>query len=102
MIRDLNDQREHALELAELLKPLGKKAYVNLIPYNPVEEHGFQRSLEDNMRDFFDVLMKNKVNCIRRREMGTDIEGACGQLRSIQMKQNKEISLAKTDKSTNN
>ena len=91
MIREVNDQREHALELAELLTPLGKKAYVNLIPYNPVEEHGFQRSLEDNMREFFDVLMKNKVNCIRRREMGTDIEGACGQLRSVQMKQNKDI-----------
>ena len=91
MIREVNDQREHALELAELLTPLGKKAYVNLIPYNSVEEHGFQRSLEDNMREFFDVLMKNKVNCIRRREMGTDIEGACGQLRSVQMKQNKDI-----------
>lgn len=85
MIRDLNDQPEHALALAELLNPLGKKAYVNLIPYNPVAEHGFQRSLDEDMRAFFDILMKHRVNCIRRREMGTDIEGACGQLRSQHM-----------------
>ena len=86
MIHELNDQAEHALELAELLKPLGKKATVNLIPYNSVEEHGYQRSTDEAMRNFFDILMKNKVNCIRRREMGTDIEGACGQLRSIHLK----------------
>lgn len=86
MIRGLNDQPEHALALAELLNPLGKKAYVNLIPYNPVAEHGFRRSQDEDMRTFFDILMKHRVNCIRRREMGTDIEGACGQLRSQQIK----------------
>lgn len=85
LIKDLNDRPEHADELAKLLSPLGKKAYVNLIPCNPVPEQGFARSSEEAIREFFDRLMKNGVNCIRRREMGTDIEGACGQLRSQHM-----------------
>lgn len=85
LIKDLNDRPEHAEELARLLKPLGKKAYVNLIPCNPVPEQGFARSSEEAIHEFFDRLMKNGVNCIRRRELGTDIEGACGQLRSQHM-----------------
>lgn len=82
MIRDVNDQPEHALELAELLSPMGKKAYVNLIPYNPVEEKSFQRSEQASISRFFDLLMQNGVTCIIRRELGTEIDGACGQLRS--------------------
>lgn len=82
MIRGINDQPDHALELAKLLSPMGKKAYVNLIPYNPVEENSFQRSERDSISLFFDLLMKNGVTCIIRRELGTEIDGACGQLRS--------------------
>lgn len=82
MIRDLNDQPEHALELARLLQPLGKKAYVNLIPYNPVAENPYRRSERTSISRFFDLLMQEGVTCIIRRELGSEIEGACGQLRS--------------------
>lgn len=86
LIRGINDKPEHALELAELIRPLGKKGYVNLIPYNPVQEKEFERSDSEDISRFFDLLMQSGVNCIRRKEMGGDIEGACGQLRSQQLK----------------
>lgn len=85
MIKDVNDQPSHALKLAELLKPYGKKAYVNLIPYNPVDESSFQRSDRETISRFFDLLMQQGITCIIRRELGTEIEGACGQLRSRHM-----------------
>lgn len=86
MIEDVNDQLEHAQELSELLQPIRKLAYVNLIPYNPVSENPYERSPQANIAAFFDVLMQNNINCVVRREHGTDIEAACGQLRSQYMK----------------
>lgn len=82
MIDGVNDTPEHAKRLAKLLKPILKLSYVNLIPYNPVAENPFQRSTPENIAKFFDLLMQNKVNCVVRREHGTEIDAACGQLRS--------------------
>ncbi|MGF3067190.1 23S rRNA (adenine(2503)-C(2))-methyltransferase RlmN [Facklamia sp. P13055] len=96
MIDGVNDTPQHAKELANLLKPMLKLAYVNLIPYNPVAENSFRRSKAENIAQFFDILMKNKVNCVVRKEHGTEIEAACGQLRSQYERQRR----AKTAKKT--
>lgn len=87
LLRDVNDRPEHALELAELLRDRSSLVIVNLIPYNPVDEHSqYQRSEQDAIRAFYDVLKKQNISCSVRLEHGTDIDAACGQLRSKQMK----------------
>ena len=78
LLKDVNDKMEHADELARLIK--GTLAYVNLIPYNPVNENGYQRS--NNVHAFLDRLTKNGVTATIRKEFGTDIDAACGQLRA--------------------
>ncbi|KMK78084.1 23S rRNA (adenine(2503)-C(2))-methyltransferase RlmN [Alkalihalobacillus pseudalcaliphilus] len=92
LLQGVNDQKEHALELAELIGSSRRKlTYVNLIPYNPVDEHGqYQRSTNDDIRVFFDTLKKKGINCGVRLEHGTDIDAACGQLRSKQIKKDKQ------------
>lgn len=88
MLSEVNDQPFHAQQLADLLKDKKKLAYVNLIPYNPVSEHDqYSRSDKNTVLRFYDVLKKNGINCVIRKEHGTDIDAACGQLRSKQMKQ---------------
>lgn len=83
MLSGVNDQPKHARELAELLKNKKKLAYVNLIPYNPVSEHDqYSRSSKATVLAFYDILKKNGINCVIRQEHGTDIDAACGQLRS--------------------
>lgn len=85
LLRDVNDSREHALELAELIGGRGGQVNVNLIPYNPVDEHSqYQRSSREAVSAFFDTLKKKGLNCSVRLEHGTDIDAACGQLRSKQ------------------
>lgn len=87
MLSQVNDRPEHAQQLAELLKDKKKLTYVNLIPYNPVSEHDqYSRSSKADVLAFYTVLKKNGVNCVIRKEHGTDIDAACGQLRSKQMK----------------
>ncbi|SEN54287.1 23S rRNA (adenine(2503)-C(2))-methyltransferase RlmN [Paenibacillus sp. OV219] len=87
LLRDVNDQKEHALELAELIGDRRQQVNVNLIPYNPVDEHSqYQRSEQDSIRDFYDILKKQDVSVSVRLEHGTDIDAACGQLRSKQIK----------------
>ncbi|MHC5372454.1 dual-specificity RNA methyltransferase RlmN [Enterococcus sp. LJL120] len=87
MLNNVNDRPEHAQQLADLLKDKKKLAYVNLIPYNPVSEHDqYSRSEKADVLKFYDVLKKNGVNCVIRKEHGTDIDAACGQLRSKQLK----------------
>ncbi len=78
LLKDVNDKMEHADELSRLIK--GTLAYVNLIPYNPVNENGYQRS--NNVHAFLDRLTKNGVTATIRKEFGTDIDAACGQLRA--------------------
>ena len=93
LLRDVNDQREHAAELAELLSSRKSMVSVNLIPYNPVDEHSqYQRSTEESILGFYDTLKKNNINSTVRMEHGTDIDAACGQLRSKQMKNAAEAS----------
>ncbi|MFD1139103.1 23S rRNA (adenine(2503)-C(2))-methyltransferase RlmN [Paenibacillus urinalis] len=87
LLKDVNDQPEHALELAELLKHRRNLAIVNLIPYNPVDEHSqYQRSEKDSITSFYDTLKKQNISVSVRLEHGTDIDAACGQLRSKQIK----------------
>ncbi len=82
LIKDFNDQIKQAKELVNLIKPLGKNAYVNLIPYNPVFEVEFERSLDKDIDAFFEYLTQNNIRCVIRKEHGGEIEAACGQLRS--------------------
>ncbi len=80
LLKGVNDKEEHAKELADLIK--GTLAYVNLIPYNPVDENSFERSDEKSVRAFFNKLHKLGVNSTIRKEFGNDIDAACGQLRA--------------------
>lgn len=80
LLKDVNDSKENALELVKLIK--GTLAYVNLIPFNPVDELKYQRSDSKRVHQFLDVLMKNNVTATIRKEFGTDIDAACGQLRA--------------------
>lgn len=59
-----------------------KHANVNLIPANPVPEKGFTRPTKKAVEAFLQVLQKNKISATIRREMGKDIDAACGQLRA--------------------
>ncbi len=79
LIEGVNDAREDAAKLAELAKPLG--CHINLIPVNPVRERIYAPSGRDKALKFKNMLEKNKINVTIRREMGRDIDGACGQLR---------------------
>lgn len=91
MLNKVNDGVEQAQELADLTKRIRKLSYVNLIPYNPVSEHDqYSRSPKERVAAFYDILKKNGVNCVVRQEHGTDIDAACGQLRSNTMKKDRQ------------
>ena len=79
LLRGVNDQKEHVTQLAKLLR--GLNAYVNLIPYNAVDENGFQGVDHEQAMVFYDALMKQGIRCTIRKEHGADIDAACGQLR---------------------
>ena len=79
LISGVNDSREDAEELAELIG--GRNCHVNLIPVNPVKERDFASSSPQKALAFKNKLEKNGINVTIRREMGRDIDGACGQLR---------------------
>jgi 23S rRNA (adenine2503-C2)-methyltransferase len=74
-----NSSEKDAAELADLLR--GMQCHVNLIPLNPVPERGMKGVDEETVARFMKVLEKKHISVTRRREMGDDIEGACGQLR---------------------
>ena len=98
MLNEVNDGVEQALELAELLKNIKKLSYVNLIPYNPVSEHDqYSRSPKERVMVFYDTLKKKGVNCVVRQEHGTDIDAACGQLRSNTMKRDRQKAVAEVN-----
>lgn len=80
LIKDMNDRKEDAHQLANLLKRL--LCHVNLIPINPVEETGHGRPTKDQIEEFLKILQKAGIETTLREERGTDIEAACGQLRS--------------------
>lgn len=85
LLRGVNDQKQHVNQLAKLLK--GIHAYVNLIPYNAVDEHGYQGVSYTQAMVFYDALMKQGVRCTIRKEHGADIDAACGQLRVKHLRQ---------------
>lgn len=85
LIDGVNDSLSEAKALVALVKDM--LAFVNLIPYNPVDEHGFKRSKQSSQRAFFDYLMQNGVNTTLRKEFGSDIDAACGQLRAKKEKE---------------
>lgn len=80
MLKNVNDTEECAKELCELLK--GMNCYVNLIPYNETSHFEFQKSDQKQVMKFYDTLKKNKINVTVRREFGSKVMAACGQLRS--------------------
>lgn len=75
----VNAEEKHAKELADLLK--GMQCHVNLIPLNAVAERDMRGVTEDKVQRFLKVLSDRNISATRRREMGDDIDGACGQLR---------------------
>lgn len=80
LLEGINDMEECALELARLLR--GLNCYVNLIPYNATNNLKFKRSNTIQIMRFYDILKKNRINVTIRREFGSKISAACGQLRS--------------------
>ena len=79
MIAGVNDSKEHAEELCRLIK--GIQCHVNLIPMNDIPDSPFGRSTEEDMDVFKWILTKKGVEVTVRRELGRDINAACGQLR---------------------
>jgi 23S rRNA (adenine2503-C2)-methyltransferase len=79
LLRDVNDQPEHAIELADLAQKF--RANVNLIRYNEVSGLPFKRPMTDNVREFQAVLRARHINAHIRASRGRDIAAACGQLR---------------------
>lgn len=85
LVGGVNDTKEDAEELSALVKPLN--CHVNLIPVNPIKERDFVSSAPEAVLRFKNKLEKNRVNATVRREMGRDIDGACGQLRRRHMEE---------------
>ncbi len=79
LIRGVNDTETDAEGLIKLAGGVG--AHVNLIPVNPVTERGYKESTREAVMAFKNKLEKKRINVTIRREMGRDIDGACGQLR---------------------
>lgn len=79
LLKGVNDEVEHANELSDLIR--GINCYVNLIPYNPVNEFNYQKTDQRRADKFYQQLIKRGINATLRKEMGQDIDAACGQLR---------------------
>ena len=80
LLQGINDYKECAESLAKLVS--GMNCYINLIPYNETENIGYKRSKEETIREFYDILKKNHTSVTKRKEFGSKISAACGQLRS--------------------
>ncbi len=88
LVKGVNDSTACAKELSMRLK--GKNCHVNLIPVNPIKERDFEKSRNESIQNFKNILEKNRINCTIRREMGSDINAACGQLRRSHVEQSKK------------
>ncbi|MBQ9119117.1 MAG: 23S rRNA (adenine(2503)-C(2))-methyltransferase RlmN [Lachnospiraceae bacterium] len=88
LVAGVNDSKEQAEELSALVR--GKNCLINLIPVNEVKEREFKRSCSENIQNFKNILEKNRINVTIRREMGSDINAACGQLRKSYTDRKKE------------
>ena len=80
LLKDINDSLECALELVKLVKDIN--CYINLIPYNETKINDFKRTNTIQIMRFYDILKKNNINVTIRKEFGSKISAACGQLRS--------------------
>jgi len=78
LIKDINDSKECATELARLMKK--RRAYVNLLVYNPHEFCDFEKPSKEAVMRFKKILENHGVKCAIRKSLGDDISGACGQL----------------------
>ena len=78
MLKGVNDQPEHAMQLIKLLKNVPAK--VNLIPFNPFPHTQYERSSQATINSFRDQLVEKGINTITRKTRGDDIDAACGQL----------------------
>ena len=83
LLKDVNDSIACAHELATLLR--GMNVYVNLIPYNETNHLEFKKSSQKAIDAFYQTLQKEKINVTVRREFGSKISAACGQLRSKEL-----------------
>ena len=79
LVQGVNDQHEDAEELIHILKH--RNCHINLIPVNPIKERSFEKPSKKSADNFKNKLEKSGINVTIRREMGSDIDGACGQLR---------------------
>ena len=79
LVSGVNDNEEEAKALSALIGH--RNCHINLIPVNPIKERDFVQSDKENIVNFKKLLEKNGINVTIRREMGRDIDGACGQLR---------------------
>ncbi|MDF2485930.1 MAG: rlmN [Herbinix sp.] len=86
LVDGVNDEEEHAKELCRLIK--GFNCHVNLIPVNPIKERDYKKSENKKIQNFKNILEKNRINVTIRREMGADIDAACGQLRKSYIDKN--------------
>ncbi len=80
LLKDVNDSKACAYELVNLLR--GINCYVNLIPYNETSHIEYKTSNKVTIDEFYDILKENKINVTIRREFGSKVSAACGQLRS--------------------
>jgi len=85
MLEGINDHPWQAQLLAELIGP--EPFHVNLIPYNATQNLGFAQSSRERILAFYDVLKKNHITVTMRREFGSSVNAACGQLRANYEKQ---------------
>ena len=85
-----NDGQEDARQLADLIS--GLNCHVNLIPVNPIKERDYVQSGKKVIGNFKNKLEKYRINVTIRREMGRDINGACGQLRRSYLDKREKLS----------
>ena len=88
LIDNINDGKNEAKELANLLK--NQLAHVNIIPINPVKERKFFRPSNEKINAFLYCLERENISATVRKEMGTDVNAACGQLRNRYVKNTKK------------
>ena len=86
LVHGVNDREEDAVELIQMLRQ--RNCHLNLIPVNPIKERDFQKPSRQSAENFKNKLEKSGINVTIRREMGSDIDGACGQLRRSYIEKN--------------
>ena len=86
LVAGVNDTKEDVDNLTHLAAP--RNCHINLIPVNPIKERDYRQPKQEYVTAFKNKLEKNRINVTIRREMGRDIDGACGQLRKRHLEEN--------------